>query len=149
MWLLVTHMGAISLDKGHYRQCGRRHSWSACTSEKIFEPGDRISYKIVCAPSDDSDQPVHSRSLIRVFAGHSVGSQGSKVSSGGQRTEWSDCADGQADLCLRMSHMQSCKKCNGPAHLSWYPTYLKLCKPMTFSPYKIVWLLKPISCWIN
>ena len=37
------------------------------------------------APSEDSYQPVHPRSLIIDFAGHSVGSQGSKVYSGGQR----------------------------------------------------------------
>ena len=38
----------------------------------IYEPGHSISYKITCAPNEDSDQPAHPRSLIRVFAGHSV-----------------------------------------------------------------------------
>ena len=35
------------------------------------EPGHSNSYKIACAPSGDSDQPAHLRSLIRVFAGYS------------------------------------------------------------------------------
>ena len=30
----------------------------------ILEPGHSISYKIACAPSEDSDQPAHLRSLI-------------------------------------------------------------------------------------
>ena len=43
-----------------------------------------ISYKITWAPSKDFDQPAHSCSLIE-FAGHSLGRQGSKVSSGRQK----------------------------------------------------------------
>ena len=37
-----------------------------------FEPGHSMSYNIACAPSEDSDQPAHPRSLIRVFAAHIV-----------------------------------------------------------------------------
>ena len=51
---------------------------------KITELG-HISYKIACAPSEDSDQTAHSRSLIRVFAVHSVGSLGANASLGGHR----------------------------------------------------------------
>ena len=32
------------------------------------EQGDSISFENACAPSEDSDQPAHPRSLIRVFA---------------------------------------------------------------------------------
>ena len=46
--------------------------------------GHSITYKIACASTDGSDQSAHLRSLIRVFAGHSVGRKGSKASSGGQ-----------------------------------------------------------------
>ena len=42
-----------------------------------------------CAPSEDSDQPGHLPSLIRVFTVHSVGSLGTKLSSCGQRRLWS------------------------------------------------------------
>ena len=38
-----------------------------------------------CAPSEDSDQTEHPPSLIRIFAGRSVGSSGPKLSSRGQR----------------------------------------------------------------
>ena len=48
-----------------------------------IESGHIISYTTACAPSEDSDQTAHPRNLIRVFVGHSVGSQGSKESSGG------------------------------------------------------------------
>ena len=56
------------------------------------------------APSEDSDQPGHPPSLIRVFAVRSIGSQGSKLSSCGQRRLWSDWADAQAYLSLRWAH---------------------------------------------
>ena len=55
-----------------------------------------------CTPSEDSDQPGHPPSLIRVFA---MGSEGPKLSSCGQRRLWSDWADAQADLSLRWAHM--------------------------------------------
>ena len=49
--------------------------------EKGNYPGQSISCKMVCAPSEDSDQPAHPRSLIRVLAGHlNVSNQGSKSS---------------------------------------------------------------------
>ena len=51
------------------------------------EPGDSISYKVACAPNEDSYQPAHPRSLLRVFAGHSMCSQGSKASSGEQQPD--------------------------------------------------------------
>ena len=57
-----------------------------------------------CAPSEDSDQPGHPPSLMRVFAVRSIGSKGPKCSSCGQRRLWSDGADAQADLSLRWAH---------------------------------------------
>ena len=53
--------------------------------------------KVASTPSEDSDQPAHPRSLLRVFAGHSVGSQGSKTSS--------------------QAHVHYCRKCCDPAHI--------------------------------
>ena len=44
----------------------------------IYDPRDIISYKIASAPSEDSDQTAHLRSLIRVFARQSVSNQGSQ-----------------------------------------------------------------------
>ena len=89
----------------------------ASASENIkHEPGQNTSYKIVCAPSEDSDQPAHPRSLIRVFAGHSVGSQISEASLGGQWRLWEACVDVQADLSLCWVLMQFCRKCCGRAN---------------------------------
>ena len=48
------------------------------------EPVHSISYMIACAPNENSHISLRFRSLIRVFAGHSVGSQISKTSSGWQ-----------------------------------------------------------------
>ena len=84
------------------------------------EPGNSISYKIISPPREDSDQPAHPRSLIRDFAGHFVGNQGSTVSSGEQRRLWSACANAQAVLSLRSAHMRSCWKCCFPARISLY-----------------------------
>ena len=58
-----------------------------------------------CAPREDSDQPRHPPSLIRVFAVRSMGSQGPlEASSCGQRRLWSDWADAQVDLSLHRAH---------------------------------------------
>ena len=57
-----------------------------------------------CAPSEDSDQPGHPSSLIRVFAVRSVGSYRPEVSSCGQQRLRSDWADAQADPNLRWAH---------------------------------------------
>ena len=37
-------------------------------AHEINEPQHEISYNVVCAPSKASDQPAHTRSLIRAFA---------------------------------------------------------------------------------
>ena len=36
----------------------------------IFEPRHKIANNVVCATSKGSDQPVHTRSLIRASASH-------------------------------------------------------------------------------
>ena len=69
------------------------------------KPQRQKTYLQTCAPSEDTDQPAHTRSLIRIFTGHSLDNQGCKVSSRGQRRLWSDCANAQADLSLRLTDM--------------------------------------------
>ena len=64
------------------------------------EPPHDKTNKMIYAPSEDSDQPGHPPSLIRVFAVHSVGSWGPNLSSCGQWRLWSDWTDAQADLSL-------------------------------------------------
>ena len=72
---------------------------------------------MICAPSEDSDQPGQLPSLIRVFTVRSIGSERSNVSSCEQRRLWSDWADDQADLSLRWVHMPFCWFCHEAAHL--------------------------------
>ena len=90
--------------------------------------------QIECAPGEDSDQPGHPPSLIRVFAVRSMGSWGPKLSSCGQRRLWSDWADAQADLSLRRAHMPFCWFCHEAAQFNVqlircepYPYWQQIC----------------------
>ena len=74
----------------------------------------------LCATSEDSDQPAHSRSLIRRFTGCILDSK-CKVSSCGQRRLRSDCTDAQADLSLRWAHMSEDTFSNVAAYASSFP----------------------------
>ena len=57
-----------------------------------------------CAPSEDSDQPGHPPSLIRVFAVRMKKSWILSYPLCAQRRLWSDWADAQVDLSLRWAH---------------------------------------------
>ena len=57
-----------------------------------------------CAPSEDSDQPGHSPSLIRVFAVRMKKPWVLSYPLSARRRLWSDWADAQADLSLRWAH---------------------------------------------
>ena len=61
----------------------------------FLEPVPSKMYKLVCTPIEYTDQPAHPHSLIRVFAGYSIGSQVSNISSGVKLRYWSDCVDAQ------------------------------------------------------
>ena len=53
--------------------------------KKHFEPPHDKTNKMTFVPSEDSVQPEHPPSLIRVFAVRSMGSLGPNFASGGQR----------------------------------------------------------------
>ena len=57
-----------------------------------------------CAPSEDSDQPGHPPSLIRVFAARMKKAWVLSYPLSSQSRLWSDWADAQADLSLRWAH---------------------------------------------
>ena len=57
-----------------------------------------------CAPCEDSDQPGHPPSLIRVFAVHMKKAWVLSYPLSTQRRLWSDWADAQADPSLRWEH---------------------------------------------
>ena len=65
-----------------------------------FEAQRRTTYLWICAPSEDSDQPAHSRSLIGIFTRRLLDSQLCKVSSRGQRRLWSERGAAQANMSL-------------------------------------------------
>ena len=87
-----------------------------CHFCSTFEPAHDNTFKMACAPCEDSDQPGHPPSLIRVFAMRSVVAKGPMLSSCGQRRFWSDWADAQAGLSLRWAHMTFCRFCHALAH---------------------------------
>ena len=58
-----------------------------------------------CAPSEDSDQPGHPPSLIRVFAVRMKKVWVLSYPLSGQQRLWSDWADAQAYLSLRWVHI--------------------------------------------
>ena len=91
------------------------------------QPAHDKTNKMVCAPSEDSDQPGHPPSLIRVFAVRSMGSQGPKPSSCGQRRLWSNWVDAQTDLSLRWAHMPFCWFCHEAARFSITSLFHKIC----------------------
>ena len=70
---------------------------------------------MACAPSEDSDQPGHPPSLIRIFAVKKAWVLSYPLSA--QRRLWSDWADAQADLSLRWAHMPFCWFCHEVAQM--------------------------------
>ena len=66
-------------------------------------PRDKTN-KMACAPSEDSDQPGHPPSLIRVFAACMKKDWILSYPLSAQRRLRSDWADAQADLSLRWAH---------------------------------------------
>ena len=79
---------------------------------ELYESAHDKTNKMPCAPSEDSDQPGHPPSLIRVFTVRMKIASVLSYSLSGQRRLWSDCADAQADLSLRWVHMAFCWFCH-------------------------------------
>ena len=73
--------------------------------------------KLACAPSEDSDQPGHPPSLIRVFAVRMKKSCVLSYPMSAQRRLWSVSANAQADLSLCWAHRSFCWFCHEAAHL--------------------------------
>ena len=70
----------------------------------LFESQHDKTRQSDCAPSENSDQPGHPPSLIRVFAVRMKKAWVLSYSLRAQRSLWSDRADVQADLSLRWAH---------------------------------------------
>ena len=80
---------------------------------KAKEPPHNKTNKKACAPSEDSDQPQHPSSLIRVFPVHMKKAWVLNYPLNAQRRLWSDWVNAEADLSLRWAHMPFC------SFLSW------------------------------
>ena len=68
------------------------------------EPPHDKTNKMACVPSEDSDQPGHPPSLIRIFAVHMKKAWVLSYQLSAQRRLWSDWADAQADLSSLGAH---------------------------------------------
>ena len=77
---------------------------SASFKLSIFEPPRDKTNEVARTPSENSDQPGHPPSLIRVFADRMRKAWVLSYPLSAQRSLWSDWADAQADLSLRWAH---------------------------------------------
>ena len=127
-----------------------------------------------CAPSEDSDQPGHQSSLIKVFAVRMKKPWVLSYPLSAQRRLWSDWADAQADLRLRwahtffvgfvMSRLISFKYAHNFQHMKafierliitrlsfWAPYFVRKWEVITpflwIFPSEIVWRLRTFASW--
>ena len=90
---------------------------------------------MACAPNEDSDQPGHPPSLIRVFTVRVTKAWVLSYPLSAQRRLWSDWVDAQAELSLHLAHISFCWFCHEVAHFLKPSHHLK--RSMWFS-----WRLK-------
>ena len=88
----------------------RNGFWSGFNMK--IEPRHDKTNKIICAPSEDSDQPGHSPSLIRVCAVPLKQHWVLSYPLSAHRRLWSDWADAQTDLSLRWAQRSFCWFCH-------------------------------------
>ena len=84
---------------------------------KIIEPPRDKTNKMT-APNEDSDQPGHPPSLIRVFPVRMKKAWVLSYPLSTQRRLWSDWADAQVDLSLCWTHRVFCLFCRAAAQMS-------------------------------
>ena len=110
MWILKSREKNTRLPYNTAAYLHRQHG--VVIKEKWAASWQNQQYN--CAPSEGSDQPWHSP---RVFAVHTIGSSGPKLSCG-QRRLWSDWVDAQADLRLHWTQVPFCWFCHEAAQMS-------------------------------
>ena len=99
------------------------------------EPPCDKTNKLACAPSEDSDQPGHPPSLIRVFAVRMKKALVLSYQLSAQWRLWSDWADAQADLSLRWAH----------SHFVGFVMRLLKCFALDNIPFPIRWPMDTVS----
>ena len=93
---------------------------------KIYEPAHDKSYNKTCATRQDSDQPAHPRSLIRVFADRICLLQPPDYSNRNKREHLLFWMDVHADPSLCWSHRSYCRFCHALAQTDFLVSPLKL-----------------------
>ena len=94
--------------------------WCSCSLYQplpTYEPHRDKTNEMACAPSEDSDQPGHPPSLIRVFTVRLMGTVAKDHSFLQADSEDSDQISSQADLSLRWAHMPFCWFCHEAVHI--------------------------------
>ena len=87
-----------------HRQTSFCYFTSLASKKSTYEPPHDKTNKMACAPSEDSEQPGHPPSLIRIFAVRIKKAWVLSYPLSAQQRLWSDWADAQADLGLRWAH---------------------------------------------
>ena len=106
----------------HVRGIPNSYFLLTCTFSRLthYKPVHYKTDKMACAPSEDSDQPGHPPSLIRVFAVCLKKAWVLNYPLSVQQRLWSDLVDAQADLSLPWAHMPFCWFCHALAHVILY-----------------------------
>ena len=96
---------------------------------------------MVCAPTEDSDQPGHPPSLIRVFAVRMKKAWVLSYPLSAQRRLWSDWADVQADPSPRWAHRSVCWFCHKAAQL-----FITVAVLINYVTFRTVWSWSIVRC---
>ena len=118
-------------------------------SQRTIKPTRRPvwPYKKTCVTLQedlcDQQRHVYPPSMARILVYSSLDSLEAVESTCDQQRLWSACANAQADLSLRCSHMSYCRFCRALAQL-WYD-YIKLTPSYCLLPSKIIVHCRPIS----
>ena len=106
-WLnyLQTVETASNLCLHHLPFWGSPNQNGLNTHSFLYEPANYTTYDKTCMTIKDSDQPVHRPCMARFLVHPSLDRSEAVEGTCDQRRLWSDCADAQADLRLRWSHI--------------------------------------------
>ena len=83
----------------------------------IYEPAHDKTYNKTCVTREDSDQPAHPRSLIRVYADRMCLLRPPGYPKRDGREPLPYLVDVKADLSLCWSHRSYCRFCRALAHI--------------------------------
>ena len=141
--------------EGSYRTFIEIKHASISRTNRLFEPHREKTNEMICAPSEDSDQPGHPPSLNIVFAVRLKKARILRYPLSAQQILWSawasDWADAQADLSLRWAQMPVCWLCHDAAHLFRLSIlFARLCGFKPCSGY--FWdshVFTPSNCWLG